>query len=53
LSSAGGAEMLPRRDAGDRLAEIRQVLGCLSMQAAEHHDAVMQVTCNIIWSRTY
>ena len=31
--------MLPRRDAGDRLAEIRQVLGCLSMQAAEHHDA--------------
>ena len=25
--------------AGDRLAEIRQVLGCLPMQAAEHHDA--------------
>ena len=37
LSSAGGVEMLPRRDARDRLAEIRQVLGCLSMQAAEHH----------------
>jgi len=38
-SSAGRLQMLPQCDARDWLAETDQVLGSLTMYAAEHHDA--------------
>jgi len=41
-TSAGRAKMLSGCDIGDRLAEVDEVLGCLVVQTAEHHEAELQ-----------
>jgi len=34
--------MLSGGDAGDRLAEVDEVLGCLVVQTVEHHEAEVE-----------
>jgi len=41
-TSAGRAKMLSGGDAGDRLAEVDEVLGCLVVQTVEHHEAEVE-----------
>jgi len=43
---AGRAKMLSGGDAGDRLAEVDEVLRCLVVRTVEHHEAELE--CDLL-----